>query len=195
MAGFKCRCLFCRHWALDWRRNSWDLEASSRPLWLRSNEHLPQRHPTWSSTLQGLRPTQNNSQSKFLWLFNSVFFWYHESFLYRSVISLVIMRLIIQQCLPSLGCCMKGKLGNVLPQRIIISGKWYLILVSGLETHMLSRCLAHIINLATQALILKRSQTKFYDPEAPDTPVPNILAAHRDEVGLVRAICVKACCF
>ena len=59
---------------------------------------------------------------------------------------------------------------------------------------MSSRCLAHIINLATQALISKRSQSKFYDPEAPDDHVPDVTAVNRDEVGLVRAICVKVCC-
>jgi hypothetical protein len=58
-----------------------------------------------------------------------------------------------------------------------------------------SRCLAHIINLATQALISKRSQSKFYDAEAPEAHVPDVLAANRDEVGLVRAICVKVICF
>ncbi|KIL53851.1 hypothetical protein M378DRAFT_19479 [Amanita muscaria Koide BX008] len=55
------------------------------------------------------------------------------------------------------------------------------------------RCLAHIINLTTQALISKRSQSKFYDPEAPDDHIPDVTARNRDEVGMVRAICVKGC--
>lgn len=53
------------------------------------------------------------------------------------------------------------------------------------------RCLAHIINLATQALILKRSTSQYYNPESPEAHVPDVSAAQRDEVGLVRAICVK----
>jgi hypothetical protein len=54
------------------------------------------------------------------------------------------------------------------------------------------RCLAHIINLATQALISTRSNAKFYDPNAEDEHVPDVYAWNRDEVGLVRTICVKA---
>lgn len=57
-----------------------------------------------------------------------------------------------------------------------------------------SRCLAHIINLVTQALISKRSKSKFYDAEAPEAHIPDVSAAYRDEVGLVRAICVKVSC-
>lgn len=73
----------------------------------------------------------------------------------------------------------------------------------------LYRCLAHIINLATQALISTHSKSKYYNPHDPtahelpvttiytppavnnangEEPVPQIL---RDELGLVRAIVVK----
>lgn len=53
------------------------------------------------------------------------------------------------------------------------------------------RCLAHIINLATQALILTRSKAKFYSADAEDAHVPETAGVERDELGLVRAICVK----
>lgn len=52
-------------------------------------------------------------------------------------------------------------------------------------------CLAHIINLATQALISTQSTAKYYDSNAEDSHVPDLAAAERDEVGLVRAVAVK----
>ncbi|KAK6987994.1 ribonuclease H-like domain-containing protein [Favolaschia claudopus] len=53
------------------------------------------------------------------------------------------------------------------------------------------RCLAHIINLATQAFIKAYSKAKCYNPHTPDEHVPDLTAAVRDVIGLVRAICVK----
>ena len=53
------------------------------------------------------------------------------------------------------------------------------------------RCLAHIINLATQALISTRSKAKYYDNNFDDSDVPDLAATERDEVGLIRAITVK----
>jgi hypothetical protein len=52
--------------------------------------------------------------------------------------------------------------------------------------------MAHIIHLATQALISTYSKAPFYDPEHPEllTTGPS---GFRDEVGLVRAIVVKVC--
>ena len=48
-------------------------------------------------------------------------------------------------------------------------------------------CLAHVINLATQALIGTYSKSPHFDPKNPDVHVPT----SRDEVGLIRAIVVK----
>jgi hypothetical protein len=48
-------------------------------------------------------------------------------------------------------------------------------------------CLAHVINLATQALISAYSQSPHFDPKNPEAHVPTC----HDEVGLVRAITVK----
>ena len=50
-------------------------------------------------------------------------------------------------------------------------------------------CLAHVINLATQALISTYSKAPHFDPKNPEAHVP----MGRDEVGLVRAISVKVC--
>src|ERR1700678_1029168 len=51
------------------------------------------------------------------------------------------------------------------------------------------RCLAHIINLATQALISTYSQATHFDPMDPEAHVP--LPGARDEIGLIHAITVK----
>ena len=60
--------------------------------------------------------------------------------------------------------------------------------------HFSRRCLAHIINLATQAVISTRSKAKFYDGSPDENELPEDLgAADRDEIGIVRAICVKVC--
>jgi len=48
-------------------------------------------------------------------------------------------------------------------------------------------CLAHIINLATQALIGAYSKSLHFDPKSPDDHIPT----NRDKVGLIRAIAVK----
>ena len=60
--------------------------------------------------------------------------------------------------------------------------------------NLLYRCLAHIINLATQAVISTRSKSKYYsgDPEAETVP-EDVGTGDRDEIGIVRAICVKVC--
>jgi hypothetical protein len=48
-------------------------------------------------------------------------------------------------------------------------------------------CLAHIVNLAMQCLILSYSKSLHFDPKQPEVHVPTTC----DEVGLVRAIVVK----
>ena len=48
-------------------------------------------------------------------------------------------------------------------------------------------CLAHVINLATQALIATYSKSPHFDPKNPEAHIPT----SHDEVGLVRAIVVK----
>jgi hypothetical protein len=54
------------------------------------------------------------------------------------------------------------------------------------------RCLAHIINLATQAVLKAHSMAKHYNPAEPDAHEPDVEAYLRDEIGLIRAIVVKA---
>jgi hypothetical protein len=57
---------------------------------------------------------------------------------------------------------------------------------------VVNRCLAHIINLATQAVITSYSKSKHYDPTDPEADLTGPRTERgRDEVGLVRAICVK----
>lgn len=53
------------------------------------------------------------------------------------------------------------------------------------------RCHAHIINLATQAFLAAHSKSHHYDPSSPEETVVENRGTQRDEVGLVRAICIK----
>ncbi|KAG2151178.1 uncharacterized protein EDB93DRAFT_1327741 [Suillus bovinus] len=52
-------------------------------------------------------------------------------------------------------------------------------------------CLAHIVNLTTQALLTAHSKSEHFDPTKPDTVLFASHGIQRDEVGLVHAICVK----
>ena len=52
------------------------------------------------------------------------------------------------------------------------------------------RCLAHVINLATKALISTYSKAPFYNPKQADLAIP-FENGHCDEVGLIQAIPVK----
>ena len=55
------------------------------------------------------------------------------------------------------------------------------------------RCLAHVINLATQALIKTHTKSKHYNPASPEEHIPTTTGQNRDEIGLIRAISVKVC--
>jgi hypothetical protein len=53
------------------------------------------------------------------------------------------------------------------------------------------RCLAHVINLATQAVIGAYSKAKHFNPAKPEEHEPDLSGYERDEVGLIRAAAVK----
>ena len=57
--------------------------------------------------------------------------------------------------------------------------------------YVTTRCLAHIINLATQALIATRSKSKYYNSHELEEHMPDVDAFERDEMGLIQAIVVK----
>jgi hypothetical protein len=76
-------------------------------------------------------------------------------------------------------------------QRLSYPGSFYQILVKYNLTFGLHRCLAHIINLATQALIAGCSKTKFFDLAQPDDHAPNTKDFEHDIVGLIHTITVK----
>ena len=48
-------------------------------------------------------------------------------------------------------------------------------------------CLAHVVNLATQALISTYSKSPHFDPKNPEAHIPTT----QDEVGLIQTIAVK----
>ena len=56
---------------------------------------------------------------------------------------------------------------------------------------VINKRLAHIINLATQALISMRSKAKYYDSSTQEADLLDMFADIQDEVGLIQAICVK----
>ena len=57
---------------------------------------------------------------------------------------------------------------------------------------LLYRCLAHIINLATQAVISTCSKSKYYSGDPEDDAAPEDAGTgDQDEIGIIRAICVK----
>lgn len=55
------------------------------------------------------------------------------------------------------------------------------------------RCLVHIINLATQALLSTHSKSKHINATKPDDDLVVSCHGQRDEVGLVCSIAVKVC--
>jgi hypothetical protein len=46
------------------------------------------------------------------------------------------------------------------------------------------RALAHVVNLATQAVIKAYSKWSHYDTQKPEAHVPDVLATDRDDIGL-----------
>ncbi|KAF9479033.1 hypothetical protein BDN70DRAFT_879188 [Pholiota conissans] len=67
----------------------------------------------------------------------------------------------------------------------------YASLILILVLYVLLRCLAHIINLATQAVISTRSKAKYFNPHDDDAEILPDVDAERDEVGLIRMISVS----
>jgi len=59
-------------------------------------------------------------------------------------------------------------------------------------TNSFHSCLAHVINLATQTFISAYSKAPHYSPHDPKSHEPDTSQmTNRDEIGLVRSICVK----
>ena len=71
-----------------------------------------------------------------------------------------------------------------------IFGEWPTIL-SRCSCSIWSRCLAHIINLATQVLLAAHSPAKHYDSTKPTEHEPDVDMYLCDEMGLVQVIVVK----
>jgi hypothetical protein len=76
-------------------------------------------------------------------------------------------------------------------QRLSYPVSFYQILVKYNLTFRLHRCLAHVINLATQALIAGCSKTQFFDLAQPDDHTPDTEDFEHDIVGIIHAITVK----
>ena len=59
--------------------------------------------------------------------------------------------------------------------------------------YILFRCLAHVISLATQALIKSHTKSKHYNSASPKEHMLTTTGYNHDEIGLVQAISVKVC--
>ena len=79
------------------------------------------------------------------------------------------------------------------PQGVSYSVSSQLIKMSCILIHLF-RCLAHIINLATQALLSAHSSAKHYDPAKPTDHEPDVDIFLCDEIGLIQAIVIKVSC-
>ena len=66
-------------------------------------------------------------------------------------------------------------------------------LETGSDAHLFKRCLVHIINLATQAVISRYSKSKYFNPKNPNDDLMSPTTYHPNEVGLIRTIAVKLC--
>jgi hypothetical protein len=115
-----------------------------------------------------------------------------HTFQHRSVISHAITPRTMTRCWKNLHAAIRSKLGKILTSIAVKSGKWpFYVRVRILTSHP-SRCLAHIVNLATQAFISARSKSRYYNGNPDDDHLPDDLGAvERDEIGIVRAICIK----
>ena len=74
--------------------------------------------------------------------------------------------------------------------------RWALHIVSHQHCSQIgsSRCLTHIINLAAQAVISACSKSMYYNGNPTDNHLSDDLDYNeRDEIGIVQAICIKAC--
>jgi hypothetical protein len=75
--------------------------------------------------------------------------------------------------------------------KCFISSKSYFICTMCHLSPYMPRCLAHVINLAMQALLVAHSSVKHYNPANLTEHKPEIDGYLRDEIGLIHAIVVK----
>ena len=110
-----------------------------------------------------------------------------------SVTSLVIMLATIAQCsknlLSYINCVTKRNfLGSNGRSSMLPMSFFHCV------SHSISSCLSHVVNLGCQVLISTYSKSPHYAPHDPKAHEPDTSkTTDRDEVGLVRAICVKVC--
>ena len=88
-------------------------------------------------------------------------------------------------------CTLKSSQRRNLITKNGVSGTCFWWIIVNDDWIVLPSCLAHIINLAMQALLTAHSKSEHFDPATPDADLVASRGVQRDEVGLVRAICVK----
>ena len=93
------------------------------------------------------------------------------------------------QCFKSLRVVTTSRPALYLMLSIVKSGMFNYL--QSLILNPFYRCLVHIINLATQAVILTCSKSKYYSGDPEDDAVPEDDTGDWDEIGVIQAICVK----
>src|ERR1700737_3757472 len=91
----------------------------------------------------------------------------------RWAISLATMPQIMGPCSTNLQDVMGERLERCLMFESGIFGMYFLV-CQYYMTFIVHSCLAHIINLATQALISTRSKAKYYAPDTDDAHIPDL---------------------
>ena len=66
MAGCQCRWIFCSYWALDRGKHHQGVDWRKCIAWFHPAQHHSQWDQTWAGTVQGLQPSQYNTQGKYL---------------------------------------------------------------------------------------------------------------------------------
>ena len=110
--------------------------------------------------------------------------------MYRLDMSHVTTRRTMEQCCRSLHVVTTSRPESPLTLSVVKSGKSKGITLFILN--LLYRCLAHIINLATQVVISTCSKSKYYSGDPEDDTVPEDAGTgDQDKIGIIGAICMK----
>ena len=157
---------------------------------IHSNEYGPQWCMPWPSTLQGVQLPPYSAKGKY-----RAIHYTNKAWWFRSDILPATMPQTMTQCSKNLHTVTSSRLALNLMWNTNTSGKFTNNHIHLYFTVFCShRCLAHIINLATQAVIARCSKAKYYNSNMDHDELPKDLgAADQDEIGIIHAICVKVC--
>lgn len=145
--------------------------------WLHSNEHGTQWRSTWPSSFLGMQLPSNRHQGRACHLRQREEQRHHAGRVHTLL---------------------SGQDGGHFwckaPTNKVSLGLYYMFAVLNSLTHHLYRCLTHIINLSTQAVISTYSKSGYYDGNMENNHFPEDSGTgEHDEIGIICAICIKVC--